>query len=223
MQAASWLDPYRPPATRESLGNVFAPPSRGVRVGARRGIGRPGQGLPTSGYQQQTIDSGYRGTAQTIAAMRELALDGATHLGLRLEAEQATKDLASKAYEDELRALFDLVRENVRYQLDPVNAEWLSHPAWTLFVSGVADCDEFSTALCALAMSIGHQCFFRTIVADPQRPTEFSHVYPVLGYRDKEGVHWFAADVTHPRPEDAVFGWEALQAAPFGYKDWPIR
>lgn len=216
MRAADWLAPYRPQVTAETLGNPFQAP-RGLQVGRRRGS------LPSAGYSRQEISPGYRGTAQTIAAMRELALDGATHLGLRLEAEQATRDLPSKAYEQELQALFDLVRENVRYQLDPVNAEWLSHPAWTMFVSGAEDCDGLSVLLAALAMSIGHQAYFRTIIADPQRPTEFSHVYPVLGFRDADGVHWFACDVTHPRPEDATFGWEALQKAPFGYRDWPVR
>lgn len=158
------------------------------------------------------------GTADTIKVMSQLAVSGSQHPGIRMAAERVTRGLGSKDYEGELRAIFDLVKDNVRYVLDPRAYEFVSHPAWTLFVSGQEDCDGGATLLCALALAAGHGCAFRTVAADPSRPDEFSHVYAVLGAKGR----WWAADWTHPTPAEATFGWEPPADSVYSVRDWPV-
>lgn len=206
---------FAPPATRASMGNLFAPPGQ---------VGLPSGRVPSQGSGWTFKEIGYKdvGTAQTIEVMRELAVAGSQHPGIRVAVERVTRGLPSKDYEAELRALFELVRQHVRYNLDPRSLELVQHPAYTMFVNGLGDCDDSSALIAALALAAGHGAAFRTIRTDPRRPDEFSHVYPVIGYRDRDGEHWFAADVTHPRPETATWGWEAPEEARFGTQDWVL-
>lgn len=187
-------------------------------LGDPRGLAHPFApkvaGVPV---ERREIDHGARGTEQTVEIMRRLAMDAGHSEGVRLLAERIVGGLAPKDYLSELRALFEWVRSNVRYTLDPRGCEWVQNPTHLLFVSGTGDCDDMATALVALAVSVGHGAAFRCIKADPTRPNEYSHVYVLLGYRDAEGVHWYAAD---PTQAGVPFGWEPPGDHP--HKDWTV-
>lgn len=123
-QPARRASPYLPPVAG-SMAWIFRPD-------ARSGIG----------YQDSTIAGGDRGTEQTIEKMVKLSQDGANHPGIREAAQRAIRmyNVQPKDYQGELAALYQYVKANCRYALDPRGKEQLSHPAHTLFVSGTEDC-----------------------------------------------------------------------------------
>lgn len=195
------MNPYLPPV-HGSMRWIFRPD-------ARSGVG----------YQATTISGGDAGTRQTVERMIKLAQEGAAHPGIREASERAVR-LAGVAPKDtmgEFRALYDYVRANVRYVLDPRDVERIAHPAYNLFVSGQGDCDEMQTVLASMAGAIGHGAAFRTVKADPQRPDEYSHVYTLLGLRGPQGVQWIPADVTQ---QGVSLGWEPPAERVFAYRDW---
>lgn len=193
--------PYLPPVSG-SMAWIFRPD-------ARSGIG----------YQDSTIRDGDSGTADTIAPMIRLAREGANHPGIREATQRAVRmaGVGPKDYAGELRAIYNYVKANCRYMLDPRGKEQISHPAHTLFVSGTEDCDSLAVLEVAMAGSIGHGGAFRTVKADPRRPDEYSHVYALLAYTDESGVHWIPADVTQ---QGTDFGWEPPPERVYYYKDW---
>lgn len=68
----------------------------------------------------------------------------------------------------------------------------------------VHQCDDLSTLLAALAVSIGIPTQFRAIAANPQKKHMYSHVYVIMDPLGTE--HWIAAD---PTVKSAPFGWES--------------
>lgn len=86
----------------------------------------------------------------------------------------------------EVAALFEWVRDHVRYTADVLGVETLTDPAKVLQrLSG--DCDDQTALLCALAESIGYPT--RLVMAGYQSQ-EFEHVYCEI-FCDGE---WWACD-----------------------------
>jgi transglutaminase-like putative cysteine protease len=104
--------------------------------------------------------------------------------------------LAPKDWIGELRALFNFVRDRIRYVKDVRGLETLQTPPATLEV-GQGDCDDKSTLLAALLESIGHPTRF--VAAGFVQPGRYSHVY----VESRAGSRWIALDAT--MPHDA--GW----------------
>lgn len=148
--------------------------------------------------------SGDRGTHQTLAIMRRLALEGAAQLEVRESAIGIVHGAAAPHHPiQELGALYRWVRDQIRFTSDPVGIEHLQSPRYTLHVRA-GDCDDRATLLAALARSIGlaADLRFRAIGADPMIPGRFSHVYVVATLRDGRRI---ALDPTYP---DTPLGWE---------------
>lgn len=168
------------------------------------------------------IEKGTRGTVQTLGEMARLAREAAEDplFVAWIRTRIAEAGIQGRDYEGELRALFEYVRSHIQYRLDPMTLEWLQTPHWTLFVSGDGDCDDMATLICAGALSLGHGCRFRVVQADPARPGDYSHVYAVVGFRDRRGggVYWIAADATQSHP----FGWEPPPERISGASDFPV-
>jgi transglutaminase-like putative cysteine protease len=104
--------------------------------------------------------------------------------------------LAPKDWIGELRALFNFVRDRIRYVKDVRGLETLQTPPATLEV-GQGDCDDKSTLLAALLESIGHPTRF--VAVGFVQPGRYSHVY----VESRAGSRWIALDAT--MPHDA--GW----------------
>lgn len=139
-------------------------------------------------------------TEATIVAMARLASEGARQPFVRLVAERAIgNDLPARAYEAECARLLRFVREEAcRYTKDPLALEWVRRPRALLEQGGraLSDCDEQSALFASLCMALGHEAGFRAIRADPRRPHEYSHVFPIVKPRDR----WLPADPTEPLP-----------------------
>lgn len=185
-------------------------------------IGAPQLAGPPVEYVE--IPNGVAGTAATIEPMAKLAMQGSRHPEVIELARMIVSHVGHQDYRGEIEALFWWVREHVRYVQDPRLMEQIQHPHHTLLVVGAGDCDDLVISLAALGMAIGHGALFRTVKADPRRPDEFSHVYPMLGYRDGDRDAWVAVDVVVPY---AFPGWEPEASRLTGppseaVRDWPV-
>lgn len=81
---------------------------------------------------------------------------------------QPERDAAAEA-----RALYEYVRDNIRYVQDVAGVETLCAPSMTL-QRMIGDCDDQTMLLCALCESAGY--WTRLVMAQYQAP-DFEHVY----------------------------------------------
>lgn len=166
---------------------------------------------PAAKVFRGTLPPGRDGTRATLAIMRSLARDGSRDPALRVRvmsilngARVASHDLVGEA-----AALFQFVRDRVRFVNDPADVEWLQDPAATLRVMA-GDCDDRATLLAAMLLSIGHAPEFRVIGTGD---SEFSHVYVVDVINGAE----LALDPTY---SDNPIGWQYAQPSVMG--DYPL-
>jgi hypothetical protein len=150
--------------------------------------------------------------SSTVAKMAELAQKGSHSYPIRNLATRITRNVPSKAPTAELRALYEWVRDNIRYRKDPVGLEWVQSPERTV-MEGAGDCDDMSTLLGALAGSLGHPYVFRTVGSAPDSQ---SHVQ----LQAFDGKRWVHLDpvleptqpTTAPRTDPGMFGAYAVGA-----------
>ena len=104
----------------------------------------------------------YRGTPQTVANMRALALGAQTSWPLRALVEAICRHIPAKDYLSELLALYHYAESRVRYMRDPRTVELVKTPEATLR-TGTGDCDDIATLLGALLLLAGAQIRFVTV------------------------------------------------------------
>lgn len=138
--------------------------------------------------QLSQIPSGSAGVRETLSIMAKLARDGKKAVPVRLAALQITQHLKQKNWLGEIRALHAFVRDRIRYVRDVRGVETLQDPIRTLqFRAG--DCDDKSTLLAALLLSIGHPVRFHAIGF---RRGAYSHVYT----ETRHGNRWIPLETT---------------------------
>jgi transglutaminase-like putative cysteine protease len=143
------------------------------------------------------IPPGEPGTRATLHAMRELVKRFKTASQVRETALTLIRGLPPKAYAAEVRALFEYVRDAIRYVRDIAGVETLQTPVATLELEA-GDCDDKSALLAAMLESIGHPTRF---VAEGYRsPGHYSHVY----LQTRVGQQWLSLD---PTVSTATVGW----------------
>lgn len=120
----------------------------------------------------QGLVARYKGAGQ----VRQTALD--------LVAALRAKDWAA-----EVRAVFNFVRDHVRYVRDVRGIETLQTPLVTLELEQ-GDCDDKSTLLASLLEAIGHPTRF--VAVGYGKPGQFSHVY----VESRIGARWLPLDAT---------------------------
>lgn len=152
---------------------------------------------------QQAVD-------QTVAAMLSMAHGqyGAKSAIIR---EHALKiihaaRLADRDYYGMIQAIGKWVRDNVRYVLDTVGQETISHPEYLLQTLG-GDCDDVTTLLIALLGSVGIDAW---PVVVGTAPGMYEHVYAEA--RVPEGASMYSGKVV---PIDAIMKhWQIGQVIP---------
>ena len=97
----------------------------------------------------------------------------------------------------EVRALFEFVRDHIRYQMDVVGVETLADPRMTLRRQ-VGDCDDKATLCASLLESVGYPTRF--VMAGYHGP-EYEHVY----FETLVRGHWVPCETTEMVP----LGWSA--------------
>jgi len=101
----------------------------------------------------------------------------------------------------EARALFNAVRQNVRYTSDIAGIDSYQKPGHTLALR-TGDCDDYSTLACASAASLGLPCRFKVIRT--KGAPMWNHIYAQIGFPRRSPRKWISFDASVPMP----FGWE---------------
>lgn len=134
-----------------------------------------------SAYTPQTepLLAGDDGTIQTVARIREYVHQGKNDRFVNWKTGQILRAAGVPSYDDagEIRAIFEWVLRNIRFQKDPVDAEALRWASTTLRW-GFGDCDDINAILLpSMLKTAGHHVRIVTIASHPGAPEQFSHVY----------------------------------------------
>jgi transglutaminase-like putative cysteine protease len=121
-----------------------------------------------------TYANGLRGVLQTLGVMRQMVNVGKITPELR---QAATSIIFLTPERDELAevsALFEWVRDTIRYVKDVHDVETLSTPDKTL-QGKVGDCDDQAVLLATLLEAVGYPTRF--VIAGYSSPQQVEHVY----------------------------------------------
>ena len=105
------------------------------------------------------IPGGAEGTKATLQAMVKLARSFKRDAGIMQLARELVRGLPQYDRVGEIKALHAFVRDHIRYTNDPSGVELLQTPRATLEM-GTGDCDDKSTLLAALLLSIDRPARF---------------------------------------------------------------
>lgn len=151
--------------------------------------------------ESRFLSNGEAGIFETVAMMRELVEQWKKSPLIRQAALGVI--FMTPAQEDcaEVIALFEFVRDNIRYTKDINNVETLATPDKTLAMR-IGDCDDQSVLLAALLESVGYPTRF---IIESYDGEAWSHVYLAALC---EGA-WVALDPT----EQVAAGWSPPDAS----------
>jgi transglutaminase-like putative cysteine protease len=119
-----------------------------------------------------SLPEGASGVRETLKLMSALVKGGKKSPAVRTKALALTQHLRQKDRFGEIHALWDFVRNNIRYVRDIRNVETVHTPEQILRQES-GDCDDKSLLLASLLESIGHPTAFWAIGT---KPGKFSHV-----------------------------------------------
>jgi len=141
--------------------------------------------------RKMKIPGGKAGTLKTLKLMGKLAARYKSAPAIYQLSRDLVRHLPPKDERSEINALYQFVRDRIRYVKDVKHVETLQTPNQTLKI-GQGDCDDKSTLLAALALSIGYAVKF-VVVGEGGN---FYHVFPeILIYGE-----WVPADACEPLP-----------------------
>ena len=138
------------------------------------------------------ISNGRAGIFETIAIMRNIVKQYRINLEIRNAAISVIFLTPERDELSEVTALFNFVRDSIRYVRDINAVETISTPDKTL-ESQIGDCDDQSLLLAALYESVGYPTRF--VVAGYQSKGILEHVYLQVLAADA----WHDADPTEHR------------------------
>lgn len=149
------------------------------------------------------LPEGAAGIDATLALMVKLAQQSKHDYLIRNRALFIVENVKQKAWFDEIRAIQEYVRDEVRYVRDINGVETLATPRKTL-QSMQGDCDDKALLTAALLEAIGHHTRF---VAVGSQPGQYDHVLveTPARFRTKDGIKtkWIPVETTEPVP----LGW----------------
>lgn len=125
----------------------------------------------------------------TLGYMQAFAVEGSKDLEVRSAAIEALDRYGARQHDPTaaLAAVFEYVRDRIRFVPDPVGTQAVQSPRATLGL-GAGNCAQRATLLTAMARSIGIPAAlrFRVIAANPNFPRTYSHVYVVATVRGRQ-------------------------------------
>jgi len=146
------------------------------------------------------VPKGPRGTMASAGLIAELIRDGARDFYVRQKAIEIFREAAAAPKDRwaEVCALFNWVRNNIRYTRDIFRTELL-HTARRMLELQAGDCDDMTILLSAMLISTGHPVRLALTGFRAKKPHGYSHIYPEVYVNGK----WIALDATMNRP----IGW----------------
>ena len=136
-----------------------------------------------------SIPDGVAGTRETLKLMADIVRSYKKDSTIRQMAGDLVQYCPSQSFMQEVKAIFQWVKNNVRYLQDVNEIETLQTPDVTLNIRR-GDCDDHSVLLASLLESIGHPCRF--IALGYSQPGQFEHVYT----QTLVGTDWVGLDST---------------------------
>lgn len=124
--------------------------------------------------QRVKIRAGQSGVVDTVNLMNKLVHEYKANIQIRELAFSLIENVESKDFVGEIEALFNFVRDNIRYTQDIYDLETLANPLYTID-KGHGDCDDHCVLLASLMQSIGHVTMFVTAGYDLDQVE--SHIY----------------------------------------------
>ena len=135
------------------------------------------------------MPSGAAGVFHTVRVMREAVNRNKVDPRILNAAVTATFHAIKRDRRDEARAIFEMVRQWVRYVPDVLGVETFAEP-WLTLERRAGDCDDQSALLASLYESVGFPTRF--VMAAYSDPNVYEHIYlDVL-----IGEEWFPVDPT---------------------------
>lgn len=152
-------------------------------------------------YQRRPMSDGEAGIFETLALMRQMVNTYKTQPAMRQAALNVTFMTPAQDDASEVEALFNFVRDHIRYTRDVYGVETLATPDKTLAMR-VGDCDDMTVLLATLLESIGYPTRF--VIEGYQDGAGWEHVYLETCLRGQ----WVALDAT----EQVAMGWQPPEA-----------
>lgn len=140
--------------------------------------------------------SGVAGIKQTVRLMRQLVEQGKRSPEIIKAARSIVYLQPEKSELHEINALFEYVRDQIRYTRDVYDVETLSDAVKTLQCK-CGDCDDKVILLCSLFEAVGYPTRF--VVGGYSDASVFEHVYCQVD----SGSFWIDCDPTEPH----LLGW----------------
>ena len=146
------------------------------------------------------IPKGYAGTRTTVGYIIQLIKDGAKDFCVRQTAIDVLIEnkVPAKNYLDEIRTLFEWVKQNIRYTRDIHRVELL-HTARRMLDLRAGDCDDMTILLSAMLKAIRHPIRLVLVGFNPRKPMLFTHIYLEAFCKGR----WIPLDATTSHP----IGW----------------
>jgi hypothetical protein len=120
------------------------------------------------------LANGVAGVQQTLRMMRQLVNQCKTNIQIRQAATNTIFLTPEKDEYSEAEAIFNFVRDRIRYVKDVNDVETLSTPMLTL-EGRLGDCDDQTVLLASMLESVGYPTRF--VVEGYHAPGEYEHVY----------------------------------------------
>lgn len=119
-----------------------------------------------------------------------------------------------KDHDAEVRAIFDYVRRNVRYQHDTHGIDTFRSPRRTLELRA-GDCDDMTILIGSLAGAAGYPVKVKVVDTSGGG---YDHVYPLVGVPPTKPTRWVALDATEPH----AVGWEVPRNRVHGHRTYAL-
>jgi len=159
---------------------------------------------------EENIGTGDDAIYRTVNKMKSIIRDSSKNPYIREWAKNIISRVEVNNKQGEASAIFNFVRDNVRYTKDPFGFEYVHTPPVLLedirlFQEGrgerpIGDCDDMTVLSLSLLKSIGFNVAIKVVSFQPNG--KFGHVYGLV----RIGSEWVPFDCVRP---DQEMGWES--------------
>ena len=129
-----------------------------------------------------------------------------------------------KDWPAEIRAIFDFVRQNIRYTRDTYGKDLFQHPLRTLHKDvvgggfGGGDCDDYTIVLGSMLQAVGYPVKARVIRTRDRKPGDWNHIYLLVGLPPGGPKKWIPLDASVDQPA----GWQAPKSMIAEVRDFEV-
>ncbi|MEC9331355.1 MAG: transglutaminase-like domain-containing protein [Verrucomicrobiota bacterium] len=170
-------------------------------------VNNPDQGVRGKGQSVDAYTTTIRDIDDRIGKMIRVIQAGKRDPRIRERVAKIVQNLPEKDDGAEIKAIFNYVREKVRFTSDIHNIETYQDPVTTLDRFGIGDCDDYVIALASMYLNIGFPVRIKVSADTSTHPTQsepqWNHVWLQVGVPKINPTQWIDVDASVDRP----LGW----------------